>query len=193
ERVSAMGGEIHRGGPVPQSALDALRRIERATAELEQLAADDVLALAEAGEGNFAGQPAFDRAHAEVEQRMSVMRAAQLDCERVIAALAASGRSAAERAQGLALQEQLDDAVHRCRQLHERREAAEQEMTRLYARHTGALTDRPAAEERLLWSEVGRIAAEQGLDVTPTDDGIRIRTPHGWMTCGPGLRFDTNP
>jgi hypothetical protein len=54
----------------------------------------------------------------------------------------------------------------------------------------GRLTEpeNPAAR-LLLFRELGRVAAADGLDVVETPSGVRVRTPFGWLELGPGFRF----
>lgn len=193
-RVKAAGGQVHRAELTPQAATSAVVRAQRALAEMEALGAHDQQAVLEARGRDFSGLPAFQRRDGLIRDQFAAVRNAYDDCQRSAEALTQPGISVPERAAGEQVLGQAREALQRAGVLLEEREAAEGEIARWYAHAAGGPDPhRTPAARLLLFRELGRVLAQDGLEVQATASGVRVRTPVGWIALGPGLQVESLP
>ena len=192
-RVKGAGGQVHRAELTPQAALDAAERAERASAELDGLLAHDRATIVEVRARDFSGLPAFERRDARIREQFAAARVAFEDCERATQDGTQPGITVDERSAAEGVLGRARVALQRAGALLEEREAAEGEIARWHAYANGNGPDPKVtpATQALLFREVGRVLAEQGMEVQPTEEGVRVRTPVGWVALGPSLTVES--
>jgi hypothetical protein len=193
KRVAGAGGQILRASSTSEAAESAVAQIELYAYELEELAELDRDALQEARSGNIAGALAddFDSRGETFRTRLDLAAAAFAVVEREIGILMARDSGADHNAPVQAILDGARAALQRCNVLVESRAADEHALARIIAQTRGLIDDtRPSAAKILLFRELGQVAAEQGLQVNDTPDGVRIRTKYGWMRLGPAIEFE---
>jgi hypothetical protein len=192
-RVVSADGDILRAGAVPDAAEEAVASIELCAYEMEELAELDRRALDDARQQSFSAALTheFEQRGVLFRDRLQAADAAMRECEQAINVQLAHTSSVAERAATEAVLQAGRDALRQCQALLEARAADERAIAQLMAQASGIVDgSRPAAARRLLFRELGEIAAEQGLPVQDTPDGVRVRTRYGWLRLGPGFDFE---
>lgn len=193
ERLRGVGGKVLRAELTPEAAERAAARAEQSAAELEALITHDRQTVTEARNSDFSGVPAFQRRHALITEQFAAVRAAFEDCERAAQVAAKPGLTVAEQAAGEGVLGRAREALQAAGALLEEREMAESEIARwqAFSQGTGPDPHRTPAARALLFRELGRVLAADGMEVEATTEGVRVRTPVGWIALGPSLTVES--
>lgn len=193
DRLKRAGGQVHRAELTPAAAAAAAQRAEAACQQLAGLLDEDRRAVAEAYRRDFSALAAFQRREPQIRRLFDAVRDAVDVCERASEEQLVAGMSIEERSGLEAVCGRAREALQRAGALLEEHAAADTEIARMHAHtHAGGPDPRrtPAARA-LLFRELGAVLAEDGLDVEFTEQGVRVRTPVGWIALGPGLTVES--